>query len=274
MSILHRIVADTRDLVAQAKQKTPISALREGPCFNGPTLPFGPALRRDPLGIIAEIKKASPSKGIIRYNFDVRSIAVGYKHAGASALSVLTEPMYFHGSLANLVLARQTVDLPILRKDFIVDSYQLYEARAYGADAVLLIASVLDAEQLKDLHAEATDLGLECLVEVYDPHELDRIDFDQVQVLGVNNRDLKTFEVDINRSLEVFRQAPDHVVRVSESGLGEAVDLADLQSAGVNAVLIGETFMKAADPGLALRHLRADVEAYVSGQKSPLRRVV
>src|SRR5690606_32533930 len=159
-NILHRIVADTRDVVALAKRKCSLDELRSGPFFESPTLPLGPALRTKGLGYIGEIKKASPSKGIIRYNFDVRSIAVSYKHGGASAISVLTEPLYFHGSLQNLALARQAVDLPILRKDFIIDSYQLYEARAFGADAVLLIAAVLDPSQLKDLHDEATALGL------------------------------------------------------------------------------------------------------------------
>ena len=274
MSILDRIVADTRDLVALARRRTPIEELREGPFFGSPTLPLAPVLRGPQLGFIAEIKKASPSKGVIRYNFDVRSIAVGYKHGGASAVSVLTEPIYFHGSLANLSLARQTVDLPILRKDFIVDPYQLYEARAHGADAVLLIATVLDAAQLADLHAEATSLGLSCLVEIYHPSELDRIDFNQVKILGVNNRDLNTFEVDISRSIDVFREVPAGVVRVSESGLGEAIDLARLRDEGIDAVLIGETFMRAENPGHALRSLRSDVTAYLDGRRTPLRRVV
>lgn len=274
MSILHRIVADTRDLVSRSRQRTPLDALRDGRFFGSPTLPLAPSLQRDRLGFIAEIKRASPSKGVIRQNFDVRSIAVSYKHGGASAISVLTEPLHFQGSLENLAIVRQTVDLPVLRKDFIVDSYQLYEARAFGADAVLLIAAVLEAEQLKDLHAEATSLGLSCLVEVHDPAELDRIDFDQVKVLGVNNRDLNTFKVDVNHSLAVFCQVPDHVICVSESGLGDAFDLAHLQGNGVDAVLIGETFMRATDPGRALRGLRRDVESILDGRKAPLRRVV
>lgn len=276
MTILERIVADTKDLVALSKRKTSLDELRSGPFFNSPTLSLAPALRRNELGYIAEIKKASPSKGIIRYNYDVRAIAIDYKHAGASAISVLTEPTYFHGSLTHLALARQTVDLPLLRKDFIIDAYQLYEARAFGADAVLLIASALDACQIQDLYVEAESIGLSCLVEVYDVRELEKLDLDQIEILGVNNRDLNTFEVDINRSLNVFAAVPDHLVRVSESGLGNPLDLAHLQSEGIDAVLIGETFMRAAEPGNRLRELRHAVSACVHANQRPtrLRRVV
>jgi len=276
MSILDRIVADTKDLVALARRKNSLDELRSGPFFNSPTLPLASALRSDDLAYIAEVKKASPSKGIIRYNFDVRSIALGYKLGGASVLSVLTEPAYFHGSLSHLALARQAVDLPLLRKDFIVDSYQLYEARAFGADAVLLIAAVLDASQLKELYAEAASLDLGCLVEVYDARELDKLDLDQIEVLGVNNRDLNTFEVDIRHSLEVFASVPARLIRVSESGLGDPLDLAHLQGEGVDAVLIGETFMRADEPGRCLRDLREQVAGHFAEQTRPtrLRRVV
>lgn len=274
MSILHRIVDDTRDIVEISRRKCSLEELRNGPFFNSPTLSLARALKRDDLSFIAEIKKASPSKGIIRYNFDVRSIAISYKHGGASAISVLTEPMYFHGSLQNLALARQAVDLPIMRKDFIVDPYQLYEARAFGADAVLLIAAVLERSELSDLHAQATELGLSCLVEVYHPSELERIDFDQVSILGVNNRDLNTFDVNVNHSVDVFRQAPRDLVRVSESGLEDPADLVHLRESGIDAALIGETFMRAENPGRRLHGLRQEVNTFVEVRKSPLRRVV
>ena len=256
MTILDRIVADTRALVARRKQRTPLADLEARPHFASPTLSLRDALRQDTLAIIAEIKRASPSKGVIRHDFQPVDIARQYKAAGASAVSVLTEPKHFQGSLDILARVRRTIDLPLLRKDFIVDPYQLVEARAYGADAVLLIAAVLDATELYDLHQAAHELGLDCLVEIYEPDELDKLDADQVQILGVNNRDLRTFEVDIDHSLRVFAEAPDHVVRVSESGLRTADDLAHLRRHGVDAVLIGETFMRADEPGHALEMLR------------------
>lgn len=274
MNILERIVADTRDLVELSRRKVPLEELREGPFYGSPTLPLAPALRSEAMSFIAEIKKASPSKGILRFNYDVQSIAVGYKHGGARVLSVVTEPMYFHGALAHLSLVRQVVDLPLLRKDFIVDRYQLHEARAYGADAVLLIASVLDAVALQELHHEAIELGLGCLVEVYAASELERIELDRISVLGVNNRDLRTFEVNIEHSIGILGSVPDTIVKVSESGLGDPADIARLRESGIDAVLIGETFMRAPEPGRTLKALRADVDAQMSLRRVPLRRVV
>ncbi len=271
MNILDAIVADTRALVARRKADVSLSSLERRPFCQSPTLPLAPALRRSELAVLAEIKKASPSKGLIRAEYDVADLARQYKMNGAAALSVLTEPLHFKGSLDHLALARRTVDLPLLRKDFIVDPYQLVEARAYGADAVLLIAAVLDRQQLYDLHQAADALGLSCLVEAYDLTELAKLDFDQVKILGVNNRDLRTFEVDVDHSLRVFRHVPEGVVRVSESGLRTAHDLAHLRRNGVDAVLIGETFMRAAEPGKKLRALREATEPLL---RTPLRKVV
>ncbi len=255
MTILDRIIADTRDLVARRKRDVTPRDLEDRAYFRGPTLPLADALRQPALSVIAEIKKASPSQGVIREKFDVAEIARQYKSGGAAALSVLTEPQYFQGSLDHLATARQTVDLPLLRKDFVIDPYQLYEARAYGADAVLLIATALDRYQLYDLHQAADELGLSCLVELYDIRELDRIDFDQVQILGVNNRNLHTFEVNIENALEVFSAVPTDAVRVAESGLKTAEALAHVRTHGVDAVLIGEAFMRAEEPGEALAML-------------------
>jgi indole-3-glycerol phosphate synthase len=273
MTILDRIVADTRTLVARRKREMPASALECLGYFNSPVLPLERALRGGDVSFIAEIKQASPSKGRLRDDFDVCEIARQYKMAGAAAISVLTEPSYFQGALAHLAAVRSTVDLPLLRKDFVIDPYQLVEARAYGADAVLLIATVLDAVQLRDLHEAATGLGLSCLVEVYDLAELDRIDFDQVCILGVNNRDLHTFSVDLARSTQVFAEVPDSVVRVSESGLRSAIEIADLWRDGVDAVLIGETFMRCDEPGAALKNLREGVRSIVADGRAPLRLV-
>ncbi len=270
MTLLDRIVEDTRALVERRKQAVPVRGLETRAAAVGATRSFEKALRQDELAILAELKKASPSKGVIRDDFDVPELARQYADHGANAVSVLTEPTHFLGSLDNLALARQTIDLPLLRKDFIIDPYQLVEARAYGADAVLLIAAVLDRHALYDLHQAAGELGLGCLVEIYQHHELDRIDFDQVKILGVNNRDLRTFEVDINHSLRVFEDAPQDLVRVSESGLRTADDLAHLRRHGVDAVLIGETFMRAAEPGKMLAQLRHDVETLLRKTKTPL----
>ncbi len=266
MTLLDRIVEDTRALVERQKQAVPVRVLEERASAAGATRSLEKALRQDELAVLAELKKASPSKGVIRNDFDVPDLARQYADHGADAVSVLTEPTHFQGSLDNLALARQTIDLPLLRKDFIVDPYQLIEARAYGADAVLLIAAVLDRHALYDLHQAAGELGLACLVEIYQHHELDRIDFDQVKILGVNNRDLRTFEVDINHSLRVFEDAPRDVVRVSESGLRTADDLTHLRRYGVDAVLIGETFMSAPHPGRKLAALKQEVRVLLNMQ--------
>lgn len=207
------------------------------------------------------LKKASPSKGILRREFNVSDIAQQYKWYGAAAISVLTEPDFFQGSLEHLEAARRTVDLPLLRKDFILDPYQLIEARAYGADAVLLIAALLDPVQLHELYDMATELGLSCLVEVHAEAELDQLDLDRIEILGVNNRNLHNFEVDVTQAVRVLQRVPAHIVRVAESGLRTAEELAYLRRNGIDAVLIGETFMRALEPGRALEALRQELQA-------------
>lgn len=259
MNLLEQIVEDTSGLVSRRRRERTLRDLEDQPLFERSPLSLAEALRTDELAFIAEIKKASPSKGVIRANLDVEKVAAGYEAAGAAAISVLTEPFYFQGTLDNLALARGVAEVPLLRKDFIIDPYQLFEARAYGADAVLLIATVLDRYQLEDLHQAAEALGLSALVELYDLAELERVDLDRVRVLGVNNRDLRTFEVDIDHSLRVFKHVPAHVVRVSESGLREVRDLAHLRENEIDAVLVGETFMRAESPEQALRDLRDEL---------------
>lgn len=261
MNLLERILADTRALVSGRKKLTPIARLESLPSFSAPTLDFVEALREGDLSIIAEVKKASPTRGLLRGEFNPAWIARQYGHGGASAVSVLTEPLHFLGSLENLAAVRQASDLPLLRKDFVVDPYQLYEARAFGADAVLLIASALEPAELRDLHQTAGALGLGCLVEVHEIEELDKLDLDQVRVVGVNNRDLKTFTVDLARSTDVFQALPPTTVKVSESGMRDPADLAYVRRHGADAVLIGETFMRASEPGLKLRELIARSQA-------------
>lgn len=260
MSILDDIIDDTRELVERRKKETPISELQERPFYNErEPLSLVEALKERGLSFIAEVKKASPSKGVIRDNFDPAGIAQQYADHDAAAISVLTEPLHFEGSLEHVAWIRAHVpETPLLRKDFIIDPYQLVEARAVGADAVLLIATALDPGQLSELHAAATELGLSCLVEVYAEEDLEKIDWDQVNILGVNNRDLHTFEVDIENSLRIFEQTPKNVGRVAESGLSNPETLVRLRKAGVNGVLIGEHLMRAEHPGEALSELRAE----------------
>lgn len=269
MTILDRIVADTRVLVAGRKAHMPVRDLESSPLFTHPTASLARALRRPHLAILAELKPASPSKGVLRDPFDVPDLARQYADAGAEALSVLTEPLHFRAALEHLQQARAAVGLPLLRKDFILDPYQLFEAKACGADAVLLIATVLDRHELHDLHQAATGLGLDCLVEVYAATELDRIDFDQVTLLGVNNRNLHTFEVDLHHAPRVLAHVPPSVVRVAESGMKTADELAFLRRQGLDAVLIGETFMRAEKPGAALAALKQAVAALLAAEPDP-----
>jgi indole-3-glycerol phosphate synthase len=257
-NVLDEIIDDTRELVAKRKKETPIAELKDRPFYDDrEPLSLTEALKEKGMSFIAEVKKASPSKGVIREDFDPAQIAQQYAANDASAISVLTEPLHFQGSIEHLAWIRAHVqNTPLLRKDFIVDPYQLVEARAVGADAVLLIATALDPGQLSELHHAATELGLSCLVEVYSHDDLEKIDWDQVQILGVNNRDLTTFEVDIENSLRIFDNVPRNVGRVAESGLSDPETLVRLREAGVNGVLIGEHFMRAEDPGEAVSDLR------------------
>lgn len=262
MSILDEIIDDTRELVAERKEETPIAELKQRPFYSDrEPLSLVEALKERGMSFIAEVKKASPSKGVIRNDFDPAWIAQQYAQHGAAAISVLTEPLHFQGSLENMAWIRAHVpEVPLLRKDFIIDPYQLVEARAVGADAVLLIATALDAGQLAELHAKATDLELTCLVEVYTLDDLEKINWEQVKIVGVNNRDLTTFEVDVENSLRIFEQVPKSVGRVAESGLSDPKTLVRLRHAGVNGVLIGEHFIRAENPGEALSSLRSEAK--------------
>lgn len=268
MTILDQIVQTVRERLEVRKRRIPVSLLEACSHYQSPTLPLAPALRTNELAIIAEIKKASPSKGIIRREFSVSELARQYKWHGARAISVLTEPDYFQGSLEHLETVRRTVDLPLLQKDFILDPYQIVEARAYGADAILLIATLLDPVQLHELHDMATALGLSCLVEVHTEAELDRLDLDKIEILGVNNRDLHTFEVNVQQAVQVLRHVPERIVRVAESGLRTADELVHLRRNGIDAVLIGEAFMRAPHPGEALERLHQEVRRQLAASEA------
>ena len=266
-TILDQIIADTEAVVAERKAVTPAAALMRRSAFHAPTLSLARALRRpDGPAYIAECKRASPSEGVIRQEYDPAQIARSYKQAAASVISVLTEPTHFQGSLDHLAQVRQAVDLPLLRKDFVVDEYQLVEARAYGADAVLLIVAALDGAQLRDLLDAAHGLGLGVLVEVHADVEVDDLDLDRVDVLGVNSRDLATFEVDLGRAERIFARLPDRIVRVAESGIKTAEDAARLRAHGADAFLVGTHFMRQPDPGRALAALRRETALALADQ--------
>lgn len=248
MTILDRIVETKRQEVAAAKVRVPERDLRAALADAPPLRDFFAALAA-PGGIklIAEVKKASPSIGIIRPDFDPVAIAKDYEAGGATCLSILTDEQYFQGSLEYLQNIRAAVKLPLLRKDFILDVYQLLEARVYGADAVLLIAECLDDCMLRTLHNEAVALGLTPLVEIYEPANIERVLAAGATLIGVNNRDLRTFEVDLNHSIRLKRQIPDNCLLVAESGIAGNADVLKLAEAGVDAILVGEHLMRQAD---------------------------
>jgi len=251
-SILDIIVAGTRKRVTHQRLERPLSELESEEGFQREPIDWAERLRAPGLSIIAEVKKASPTAGVIRTDFDPVALAAGYAAGGATAVSILTEEDHFQGSPAFIAEARREIDIPILRKDFIVDPWQIAEARALGADAVLLIATILDRSHADELLAACATYGLGALVECYDIREVDRIDMDRVDVVGVNSRDLHTFEVDLERAVEALVSLPSSVVRVAESGIRTAADGARLVQAGIDAALIGESFMRAPNPGDAL----------------------
>ena len=260
---LETILATTRAAVAQAKARVPLTELEQRATAHQPR-GWAAALRRKSASgpaVIAEIKKASPSKGLIRENFDPDWLARRYAEGGAAALSVLTDEPYFQGSLRNLELASEAVSLPCLRKDFIIDEYQIVEARAHGADAILLIAAALPSVELSRFAHAARDLSLDVLVEVHAVCELDRVletlGERGADAIGVNNRDLHSFEVRLETSLEMIDRLPRSVVRVAESGISTLDHIARLRAAGFDAFLIGESLMRQPDPGEALGALLA-----------------
>jgi len=253
--ILDDIVRGRRADLAAAKRLAPLRALEERPAYAAPRRDFFGRVRDGRPAVVAEIKKASPSRGVIRADFDPVAIACAYEAGGAAALSVLTEERYFQGSLAHLSAVRSSVTLPLLRKDFVVDSYQVVEARAWGADAVLLIAAILDDALLAELLATAAQCGLDALAEVHTEAELERVAAAGAKLSGVNNRDLQTFETTLATAERLRPLVPEGAVPVAESGIHGARDVQRLLKAGYEAFLIGETLMRAPDPGEKLREI-------------------
>ncbi len=265
-NILQRIVAARRESVAHRKGVLPDAALKFAVAKAHPPRDFSAALRRPGINVIAELKKASPSLGLIRKEYDPPALASALERAGAAALSVLTEEEFFLGSLGDLKTASKATDIPILRKDFIVDPWQVWEARAAGADAFLLIAAVLDDAALRELLDLGRALKMEPLVEVHSRQELDRVLTADAKIIGVNNRDLRDFTVRIETSLALIESIPDDCIAVSESGLHSNEVLVRLRDAGFDAFLIGEHLMTSPYPAAALRRL-LDPESHAYGEE-------
>lgn len=248
-TILDKIVAVKRQEIAVAKQQRPERELRAALSDAPPVRPFQPALAAGgPIKLIAEIKKASPSKGLIRADFQPLAIARTYQQHGATCLSVLTDRQFFQGGLEILQTVRQETVLPVLRKDFVLDAYQVLEARVAGADAVLLIAECLDQDALQHLHATICDLGMAALVEFYEPANLQRVLDIGATLIGINNRDLRSFVTDLEHTIRMRQQIPSDCIVVGESGIHRREDVLRLQQAGVHAMLVGERLM--ADPNI------------------------
>ena len=247
MSVLERIVDITRDEVERRRLQVPFSALEQALSHRAEPRPFREALTRHGVSVIAEHKRRSPSAGVIREGATVEEIVTAYERGGAAALSVLTEAAHFGGSLEDLRTARGATHLPVLRKDFVVDVYQVYEAAAAGADALLLIVAALEPRDLAELHREARALDVDVLVEVHDEDELEVALEIEADIIGINNRDLTDFSVDLERTYELLSDIPTGKTVVSESGFSTREQVDDLERVGVDAVLVGETLMRAAD---------------------------
>jgi len=256
VTILDTIVERKWTEIAAARAATPEAELERRAASAPPARDFTGALRKPGMRVIAEVKKASPSAGVIRPDFDPVTIARAYERGGADALSVLTDEHFFQGHLRYLTAAREATGLPVLRKEFVLDRYQLVESRAAGADAVLLIAEILPGDRLKTLFDQATALGLHVLVELHDADQLSRVIDSGATLIGINNRDLRTFRTTLEHTLQLLPKVPPGRAVISESGIKTHADLARLEAAGVKGVLVGESLMRVPDVAAALAALR------------------
>ncbi|MBW3539004.1 MAG: indole-3-glycerol phosphate synthase TrpC [Planctomycetes bacterium] len=258
-NVLAEIVAHKRREIAALRERSTLADLERAAAAAGPSRGFVQALRSarnaGRIGLIAEVKKASPSAGLIREDFDPVRIAETYEQHGAACISVLTDERYFQGHLDHLRFVRQAVDVPLLRKDFILDPVQILEARAAGADCILLIAECLSSTELRELHAFAADAGLETLIEIYEPENLDRVLELAPPLVGINNRNLRTFVTDLDHTLQLVKRVPAETLLVSESGIRTRNDVERLHEAGVAAILVGETLMRSDDIGAKVEEL-------------------
>ena len=257
MSILERILQVKRAEIAAARARSPLAALEQRARSQPAARDFVGALRARNPAVIAEIKKASPSRGVLRADFDPAAIARSYERAGAACISVLTDRQFFQGGSDDLAAARAACTLPALRKDFLIDAYQVFESRALGADCILLIAACLSVERMQELERSAHLLGMAVLVEVHDADELASALELRTPLIGVNNRNLKTFDTRLETTLELLARIPRDRIVVTESGILSPADVSRMRRAGVSAFLVGEAFMRASDPGAALENLFA-----------------
>lgn len=260
MNILDKIIVDKKQEVVLKKSIIPVSQLEASVFFEKKTISLSNNLRNSNSGIIAEHKRRSPSKAEINYGFTVEEVVKGYESAGACGISVLTDGKYFGGSLDDLLLARASVNIPLLRKEFIVDEYQILEAKAHGADLILLIAAVLTREEIKSLSEFAQSLGLEVLLEVHNQEELEKSIMLSLNMIGVNNRNLKTFEVSLDFSKQLADLIPNEFVKVSESGISSVEAINELKPYGYKGFLIGENFMKTDNAGKAAMEFIQELE--------------
>jgi indole-3-glycerol phosphate synthase len=252
MNVLDQIIASKRKEIALKKSVVSTAQLESSDLFNAKTNSLSKSIINSPFGIIAEHKRRSPSKATINNSFSVEEVVKGYENAGASGISILTDTQYFGGSIEDLILAKASVQIPLLRKEFIVDEYQLLEAKAYGADAILLIAAVLSQDKIKQLSEFAQSLALEVLLEVHNLEELNNNIMPSLDLIGINNRNLKTFEVSLQNSIDLAPLIPSDFVAISESGITTADDVKLLRNHGFQGFLIGENFMKTNNPGQSL----------------------
>ncbi|MEG8947147.1 indole-3-glycerol phosphate synthase TrpC [Rosettibacter firmus] len=245
MNFLDKILLEKKEEVRNLKQKFTISLFKNEKYFENKTISLFNALKRNnKISLIAEIKKASPSKGILINNFNHIDIAKSYMSCSVEAISILTDRKFFNGDINYLKDIAQFKTVPLLRKDFIIDEIQIYEAKAFGADAILLIAEILSKNQIQELTSVAHECGLEVLLEFHSPSQLDKIDFNKNKIIGINNRNLESFHTDIKTTIQLTKYLPDDVIKVSESGINTDDDITKLKQANVDAVLIGEHFMK------------------------------
>ncbi len=269
MNILDKIILDKKQEVLLKKSIIPVSQLENSILFERKTISLSYNLRNSASGIIAEHKRRSPSKSEINYGFTVEEVVKGYQNAGACGISVLTDGKYFGGSLDDLLLARASVKIPLIRKEFIVDEYQLLEAKAYGADVILLIAAVLTRKEIQHLSSFAQSLGLEVLLEVHNQEELEKSIMPSLNMIGVNNRNLKTFEVSLDFSKQLASLIPNEFVKVSESGISSVEAIKELQPFGYQGFLIGENFMKTDSAGESAKEfIRSLVDSTKEGLKN------
>ncbi len=253
--MLDKIIAQKREEVEQRKKVATMTYLQERIARQKPPLDLALALKGDNIRLITEVKRASPSRGMLSPNFNPIKLARTYAEGGAAAISVLTEANYFMGSIEHLAAINEAVGLPLLRKDFVLDSYQIYESRAYGADALLLIAAILSQEQLNEFLSLSRSLGLRCLVEVHNKNDVERAVLSGAQIIGINNRDLNTFAVDINTTRRISPLVPKEKIVVSESGIKSRRDIEKLRKWGANAVLVGEALVIADDISARMKAL-------------------